>query len=258
MGNKQAKSKKGTKDDDDDKKKEEKEETPPLPDEAEALDDKWKTFYSGNIAKFHRNRAKFIFLGSLAKTYRVKAIENKQFGYWYKDENDNMTPKCDEIYADFSINFTLNHNETTINLKLSAIFNNRSYEDFDDNFATKEWTIKLILLDQDLKVLWKHFFSKLPCEIFSKNENNKTDIVPIIYDYLLFSKTTFIDDIYLYKNGELNDVNSGLLDAYIGINLEDGDLHIAEYFDILLQWFLSQDATDYRKTYVKTEMIWQN
>ena len=261
MGNTKAKASPKDKKDDD-KKNSKKEKTPPKLDAAEELDKKWKEFYSSTIAKFHRNRDKFIFLGAVGKSYRVKAIENKQFGYWYKDEDDNMIPKCDSVFADFSIDFSLTHNSSKINLKLTALFNNRKYALFDDNFATKDWTIKLILLEQDLKDLWIVFFNKLgkKNEIFN-NENkeiNKTDIVPFIYDYLFFSRTTFIDDIYLYKNGEINETNCGLLDAFIDINFEDGNLHIAEYFDILLQWFLSQDATNYRKQYVKTEMIWQN
>mmetsp|Transcript_48155 Transcript_48155/g.43172 ORF Transcript_48155/g.43172 Transcript_48155/m.43172 type:complete len:174 (-) Transcript_48155:97-618(-) len=173
-----------------------------------------------------------------------------------------MIPKCDSVYADFSIDFSLTHNGNKVKLKLTALFNNRKYALFDDNFATKDWTIKLILLEQDLKDLWMGFFSKLgkvnKCFDSEDKEINKTDISSIVYDYLFFSKTTFIDDIYLYKNGEINEINCGLLDAYIDIIFDEGDLHAAEYFDILLQWFLSQDATNYRKMYVKTEMIWQN
>ena len=112
-----------------------KEESPPLLDETEELDKKWKEFYSSTIAKFHRHRPKFIFLGSLAKSYRVRSIENQQFGYWYKD--DNMVPKCDSVFADFSICFSLTHNDCKVNLKLTALFNNKKYKLFDDNFATK-------------------------------------------------------------------------------------------------------------------------
>ena len=83
------------------------------------------------------------------------------------------------------------------------------------------------------------------------------EAAPIVYDYLFFTKPTFIDDIYLYKNGELHAVNCGLLDAYLQLDGDDEGQHVAEYFDILLQWFLSQDATNYRKQYVKTEMIWK-
>ena len=257
MGNKQQKEA-SKKDNNSKQRNSKKEKTPPVLGEEEELDRKWKEFYSGTIAKFHRNRPLFIMLGSLAKSYRVKQITNKQFGYWYKDESDQMIPKCDSVYADFSINFSLTHNENKIDLRLSAIFNNRKYALFDDNFATKDWTIKLILLNQDLKALWIGFFEKLPIEMFDKSKGGKTGIAPIIYDYLFYSKTVFIDDIYLYKNGTINEISCGLLDSFMDINIEDNSLHIAEYFDILLTWFLSMDATNYRKQYVKTEMIWQN
>ena len=261
MGNRASKRRKSkSKEQDDDQKEKPKEvsETPPLADPATALDAKWREFYMSAISKFHRNRAKFVFLGALAKSYTVQSIENKQFGYWYHDEKDGNQPKCDSVYADFSIRFNLKYNTKSIKLKLSAMFDNKKYALFDDNFASKDWTIKLILLDQNVKKLWFKVFEATQNPIFENplfSETNKRDIIPIVYDYLYYSKTTFIDDVYLYKNGEVDETHCELLDAYI--SAEDG-MHVSEYFDILLQWFLSLDATEYRKTYVKTEMIWQN
>eukprot|EP01084_Bolivina_argentea_P231284 390067_1 len=145
MGNRTTKPAPKSKSKGDTKRKEtvraKKADSPPLLSAQDELDKKWKEYYAGSIAKFHRDRAKFIFLGCLAKSYRVKKIENRQYGYWFKDEEDDMTPKCDSVYAEFSIDFELAHNSShPIDLKLSAIFNNKKYALFDDNFATKDWT----------------------------------------------------------------------------------------------------------------------
>ena len=220
----------------------------------------WRKFYAPWISRYSKDRKKFVTMGSLCNSVKVKKINNIKKEIWLEDNQK----QCDSVYVQFDIYIDMKYKKESLNLELSTFFHDK-FNLFDDNKFDKYneyWQQSLIVKDRNIKDLWIPFLNQIISNNEDNNDDNQDKISHIILDYMgssndkIENRDREEEEIFVIENGKMNINNCLLMAGILKIENENAEV-IKEYFDLLWKWFLSKELITFRKETVDEKMVWR-